>query len=65
MKRLYTIRSFTTKNIINKNLEDIIRNYKSVRSPSDRLSLLISSSVGALRDPLRADLVAACGDLSS
>ena len=40
-------------------------NYRSVRSPGERLGLLFKSSIGALADPKRADLVSECGDLSS
>ena len=50
---------------IPKELEDIVRNYKSVSSPQERLRLLFEVSLGALRNPERADLVSACGDLSS
>ena len=46
-------------------MEDIVRNYKSIRDPKDRFSMLLQASFGALRDPNRADLVSACGDLSS
>jgi len=46
-------------------LEDIVKNYKSVTRPSERFKLLLQSSVGALKDPERADLVSMCGDLSS
>jgi len=50
---------------IPKELEDIVRNYKSISSPQERLRLLLEVSMGALRNPERADLVSACGDLSS
>ena len=46
-------------------MEDIVRNYESVNSPAERFKLLVTASLGALKDPKRADLVSACGDLSS
>ena len=46
-------------------ISDIVRNYKPISSPIGRIRQLVKASVGALRDPLRADLVAECGDLSS
>lgn len=46
-------------------LLDLIQGYVSVGSHSERLKLLAQYAIGALRDPLRADYVAAVGDLSS
>lgn len=46
-------------------LLDLIQGYVSVGSHSERLQLLAQYAIGALRDPLRADYVAAVGDLSS
>lgn len=59
------LKNFTKRCFSHKNVEDIIRNYKPINSPRDRLNLLIQSSIGALRDPTRADLVSITGDLSS
>ena len=42
-----------------------ILNYKSVNSPTERFGLLLQSALGALQNPVRADLVAETGDLSS
>lgn len=59
------LKGLTKRSFSHKNIEDIIRNYKPVNSPRDRLNLLFQSSIGALKDPSRADLVSITGDLSS
>jgi ubiquinone biosynthesis protein COQ4 len=46
-------------------LADLVQNYIPVASRSQRLKLLTEYAFGALRDPLRADYVAAVGDLTS
>ena len=48
-----------------KNVNDILKNYVSVKEPLQRLSLLVSAGLGAMRNPERADLVSEVGDLSS
>ena len=50
---------------VHSNIKDIVRNYRSIKTPGERFGRLVRSSVGALRDPKRADLVSECGDLSS
>ena len=46
-------------------LIDLVQSYVSVPTTTQRLKLLTSFAFGALKDPLRADYVAAVGDLSS
>jgi hypothetical protein len=47
------------------NLLDLVQEYVSVPSTTQRLKLLTQFAFGALRDPMRADYVAAVGDLTS
>lgn len=47
------------------NLLDLVQEYVSVPSTAQRLKLLTQFAFGALRDPMRADYVAAVGDLTS
>ena len=46
-------------------LTDLVESYVSVASQTQRLKLLAEYAFGALRNPHRADYVAAVGDLSS
>ena len=46
-------------------LIDLVQSYVSVPTTTQRLKLLTSFAFGVLKDPLRADYVAAVGDLSS
>lgn len=62
MMRL-TRRSFSSRP--SSGIQDLINNYESVPSPSQRFGLLLKASFGALADPKRADLVSVVGDLSS
>ena len=55
-------RGFSSKT---SSLADLVQSYVSVPSHSQRLKLLAEYAFGALRDPQRADYVAAVGDLSS
>ena len=47
------------------NLIDLVQEYVSVPSTTQRLKLLTQFAFGALKDPMRADYVAAVGDLTS
>jgi hypothetical protein len=47
------------------NLLDLVQEYVSVPSTTQRLKLLTQFAFGALKDPTRADYVAAVGDLTS
>ena len=64
-RRFYASRHGDKPGGIEPGLEDIVRNYARVSSAQERMKLLLQVSLGALRDPERADLVSACGDLSS
>jgi len=57
----YSRRLFGTSK---KHHQDIINNYEKLTEPQ-RWSLIFQSALGAFRDPKRADLVSALGDLTS
>ena len=63
IKRAKMVRHFSTDQT--KNIEDLILNYQSVKTPLDRFKLFVQAASGAIQDPKRADLVSAVGDLTS
>ncbi len=50
---------------VNSSTQDLILNYVPLSGQAQRLRYLLEYSIGALKDPKRADYVAAVGDLSS
>lgn len=63
--KLYTKRAFSSSTKKTSDLVDLVKEYISVPSTTQRLKLLTQFAFGALKDPLRADYVAAVGDLTS
>ena len=53
------------KSIKDSHLTDLIQAYIPVQSPVQRFKMLVEYSLGAVKEPTRADYVAAVGDLSS